>query len=196
MPGLLSLTESTQDTSLSLSLSAVPFSELHTSSYTTRGQMYFRWSHSHLSTVPGGHGISITKNVTRGQRGVLRTKSGLCFHLLETPSFVYPWGPRSFWVRENEAVSESQEQRAPMNSSSSNCPTRPSLCLPHRMSDRTDVQDECVRLALLKGQCHHPLQGISRNIWWGLLFGDVTVQGSKWHLVWTQKQLLSLLKCH
>lgn len=124
-----------------LSLSAVPFSELHTSSYTTRGQMYFRWSHGHLSTVPGGYHVSITKNVTRGQRGILRTKSGLCFHLLEPPSFLY--GAPEASKSEEMKLSQNHKSRGHPYSSS-NYPTRSSLCHPHRMSDRAEVQDGLV----------------------------------------------------
>lgn len=77
-------------------LSVVPCFEPHTSGYTNRGQMYFQWSYGHLSIVLGEHHISTSKNVTRGQRVILRTEPRFCFHLLETPSFLHMWRPRSF----------------------------------------------------------------------------------------------------
>lgn len=113
-PQVLSCGRCMPGSSLSRTLEAPlfvdPFSRSHTSSYTTGG-MYFQWSHGCLSTFPRGHHISIAKNVTRGQRGILRAKSGLCFYLLETPCFLHMWGPRSFWVGGNEAVSGSEERR-------------------------------------------------------------------------------------
>lgn len=43
-------------------LSVDPFSGLHTSTYTTGGQVYFQWSRGRLATFPGEHHLSIAKN--------------------------------------------------------------------------------------------------------------------------------------
>lgn len=140
---VLSCGHCTPSSSLSRTLEAPlfvdPFSRSHTSSYISRGQMYFQWSHGCLSTFPRGHHISIAKNVTRGQRGILRTKSGLCFYLLETPCFLHMWGPRSFWVRGNETVSGSQEWR-PQGTALSICPAGSSLCHWYRTSDSLEFR--------------------------------------------------------
>lgn len=96
-------------------LSVVPFSALQTSSDTTGGQMYFWWSRGHLSTISRGHRISMTKQMTKGQRGILRTKSGLGLYLSGRLSFLHVHGsPRSFCDRGRKAASASQGQKNPV----------------------------------------------------------------------------------
>lgn len=96
-------------------LSVVPFSALQTSSDTTGGQMYFWWSRGHLSTISRGHRISMTKQMTKGQRGILRTKSGLGLYLSGRLSFRHVHGsPRSFCDRGRKAASASQGQKNPV----------------------------------------------------------------------------------